>query len=229
MNKKALLIKLSGELLSANNTNTINSVISQIKELSSFYTIGIVIGGGNIFRGARQSKSLGISEPVGHEIGMLATVINGHILRDLLSKENISARLLSAFQTPSISKMISSCTIKDALDSNACIIFAGGTGNPFVTTDTNSVIRALQIGADEIWKASTIDGVYTKDPKIDPKAQQLKAVSYQEALDKKLGIMDQAALVMAQEHAIKIRVFDLFSDNALVSAHNDKNFGSTLS
>jgi len=228
MSTKSLLIKLSGELLAPANTKHAQSVVSQIKELSKIYSIGIVIGGGNIFRGSLQSKGLGISEAVGHEVGMLATIINGHVLRDLLQQHDLKVRLLSAFPAPSISKMISSCTVKDALDSHACIIFAGGTGNPFVTTDTNAVIRALHMGADQIWKASTVDGVYERDPRTDSSAQRLKKVSHQEAVDKKLGIMDQAALALAAEHTIKIRVFDLFTKDALLNAHNDKNFGSTI-
>ncbi len=230
MNKKTLLIKLSGELFSPDNADTIKSVISQIKELSTQYSLGIVIGGGNFFRGNQHGKQLGITEQVGHEVGMLATVMNGHILRDMLSKKGIAVTLLSAFQVPSISKMVSSCTVSNALSKdNACVIFAGGTGNPFVTTDTNAVIRALQIGAHEIWKVTmTVAGLFDSDPKKNPDAHLLKKASFTEVLNKKLGVMDQTAFAMAFEHNIKIRIFNLLEDNALLKAHSDKNFGSTI-
>ena len=229
MNKKTLLVKLSGELFSPDNSDTINSVISQIKELSTHYSLGIVIGGGNFFRGSQHSKDLGITESAGHDVGMLATLMNGRILFDLLSRENIPATLLSALHCQGIALSISPITLSYARTTGKVIIFAGGTGNPFVTTDTNSVIRALQINADEIWKATmTVSGIFDADPKKNPKAQFIKEASFKEVLDKKLGVMDQTAFAMAAEHNIKIRIFSLLEDNALIKAHNDKNFGSTI-
>ena len=229
MNKKTLLIKLSGELLSADNSDIIKNVVSQIKELTDHYYLGIVIGGGNFFRGKQHSKQLGISEGAGHDVGMLATLMNGRILFDLLSQADIPATLLSALPCQNIASSISPITLSEARTTGKVIIFAGGTGNPFVTTDTNSVIRALQIGAHEIWKATmTVAGIFDADPKKNPDARLLKKTSFREVLDKKLGIMDQAAFAMAEEHNIKIRIFSLLEDNALTKAHSDENFGSTI-
>ena len=229
---KTVLLKISGELLSNStsqfNTQFIDSVIKQINELRTTIRFGFVIGGGNFFRGLRQGKELNLRQATADMVGMLGTMMNGIMLQELFEKAGIKTRLLSALEIPEAAEPVRQALIDKALTDNACIIFAGGTGLPYFSTDTTAIIRALQIGAHEVWKATKVDYVYSSDPLIDPSAQPLKRLTYQDALDKDLKIMDKSALVLAQEHALSLRIFNLFSPNALINVAQDKNFGSTI-
>ncbi len=233
MTKKRILLKLTGEaFLSTQNHNLspllINNVIEQIKQLSSHYQFGIVVGGGNFFRGNEHGKKMGISRPVGHQIGMLATVLNGLMMKDLLEQNGLKASLCSAITCPEIASSISQQGIEDALKQDDVIVFAGGTGNPFFSTDTTAVLRGLQINAEQIWKASHIDGVYSADPKTNTNAQLLSDLTYKYALDNRLGIMDATAFTLASENKQTIRVFSVFTENALINAAQNPQFGSTI-
>ena len=170
--KKRILLKLTGEafISTANhslNPTLVNDLFLQIKQLSDRYQFGIVIGGGNFFRGKQHGKLMGVTQPVGDQIGMLATLMNGLMVKDLLEQHNVRASLYSAITCPEMASSISQQAIENALLQDQVIIFAGGTGNPFFSTDTTAVLRSLQINASEIWKASHIDGVYSADPKKD--------------------------------------------------------------
>ena len=227
--KRLILIKLSGELFSKEkDLSVIKHVIAQLKELAAKVSLGIVIGGGNFFRGGQDGKRLEMCISAAHEVGMLATLMNGRILQNLLKKEGLPTILCSALYCPSLAQPLSSSLIADALKENKIIIFGGGTGNSYFSTDTTAVVRALQINAPEIWKATTVDGIYSEDPRKNPKAVRIEKISFQDALNKKLEIMDQTALTLAQDHSLKIRVFDLFKENAFLSAYNNAEFGSLL-
>lgn len=232
-NRSKILLKLTGEIFldpktRELNATTVNSVILQIKKLHATHQFGIVVGGGNFFRGNEHGKRLGITASVGHQIGMLATLMNGLILKDLLEKQDLCAALLCAMPSPEIGEAISQQSINAALENDCTIVFAGGTGNPFFTTDTNAILRSLQISAPEVWKGTSIDGVYDADPRLHPNAKRLKTVRYTEAFEKKLGIMDLTAYAMAEQHDKKVRVFNIFEENALIKAAQDKEYGSII-
>ena len=231
--KKRILLKLTGELfLNQKNkklsADAVNDIIRQIKELHNTHQFGIVVGGGNFFRGKEHGKLLGISQSMGHQVGMLATMMNGLILKDLLEQQGIATEHVCAISSPEIGKPISQQAITTALNNDRTLIFSGGTGNPFFTTDTTSILRALQARADEVWKGTHVAGVYDKDPNKYPDAQLIKKLTFSQALQEKLGIMDATAYALAQQHQQSVRVFDIFTENALVRAAHEQNFGSII-
>lgn len=233
-NRNIVLLKLTGEILLNRSDNALASdhvraIIQQIKELNGTYYFGIVIGGGNFFRGSKHGTRLGITPSVGHQIGMLATMMNGLIIKDLFDQEGVPASLFSAVPSPEIGAPISEQGIKAALAKGHCIIFSGGTGNPFFSTDTTAIVRALQIRAGQVWKGTNIDGIYSANPHQEKNAHLIKQISYDEMLTKNLTIMDAPAIALAKVHKLPIRVFDIFTKNALLTAAADGSFGSTVS
>jgi len=234
-NKKRILLKLTGNILRTASGPELDSkhiinIINQIKKLKNSYNFGIVIGGGNIFRGRQQGKKIGLSPAIGHQAGILATIINGLIIQNLFEQHDLDAILLSSIVCPQICDPISQEKIDQALKHNNIIVFGGGTGAPFFSTDTNAVIRALQIEAKEVWKGTGIDGIYTADPVLDPQATTIKKMKYSAAISQNLGILlDTTALTLAEKHAITIRVFNIFETNALIKAAKSKDFGSLIS
>lgn len=231
--KQTILLKLTGEILSMTPHHSIDgsmvrTIAQQIRQLSQTHYFGIVIGGGNFFRGNKQGTALGLSPSVGHQIGMLATMMNGLIVKDIFEQQGVCSTLFSAIPSSEIGIPISNQAIKSALDRGDCTIFSGGTGNPFFTTDTTAMLRGLQIEADYVWKGTNVDGIYTADPRIFPEAHMMKRVSYQDALNNNLKILDATAFVLAKEHNLKIRVFNIFKDNALINASQNEEFGSIV-
>ncbi len=230
--KKRILLKLTGEIFLTPErgltASHINRVITQIKQLAATHQFGIVIGGGNFFRGRDQGATLGMTASVGHQAGMLATMLNGLILKDLFEQQGMATTLLCAIACPEVGESISHQAILSASLAGSTIIFTGGTGNPFFTNDTNAVIRGLQIEADEIWKGTNVDGVYDADPRKNKQATLLKKVSYQQALDQNLGIMDATAFTLAKQHKQTIRVFNIFTPGALLEAARNNQFGTTI-
>ena len=232
MDKKRILLKLTGAILDRGSNgfsaDAVNNVIEQIKQLQATHQFGIVIGGGNFFRGNQNSIQLGIEQSVGHQIGMLATMMNGLILKDLLEGQGIPVELFCAVECPKVGNSIAQKTITNALQNNKTIIFTGGTGNPFFTTDTSAILRSLQISADEIWKGTSVDGVYTKDPKKHTDAQRIPQLTFAQAIAQHLGVMDLTAYTMAQQYKQRIRIFDIFAPNALLQAAQNQNLGSII-
>lgn len=226
--KQRILLKLTGTLLDPQHATLIRNVLENLITLQETHQLGIVIGGGNFFRGREHGASLGLRPAAGHTVGMLATMMNGVILKDLMSQKGIRARLLTALTCDAVAHTIRQDAIDDACAADEVIIFAGGTGNPFFTTDTNAIMRALQMQADAVWKATTIDGIYTNDPRVDANATILKHLTHQNAIERAVGIMDTTALTLAQEHRIPIRVFTLFETNALLKAAQSPNIGSII-
>lgn len=231
--KKRILLKLTGKIFAQSgsgfsSTDAANEIVEQIKKLSEKYWFGIVIGGGNIFRGDEHGKRIGLNPNVAHQVGMLATALNALIFGNLCHDVGMETSLLTEVGSPTIGQPITNHTINKAIENNKHAIFAGGTGNPFFTTDTNSVLRALQIGSTEVWKASNVDGIYDCDPNKDGNAKQIKTITFKDAIDKRLKFMDLTALCMAEEHNLKVKVFDLFQENSLLKAVEDSNFGSLV-
>jgi len=224
---KPILLKLSGTLFA--NKEALLSVIAQIKTLHTSRSFGIVIGGGNFFRGSQHGKHLGLKQVTADAVGMLATNMNGLILRDLCEASGIPCLLVSANPVHGLINPIDPHVLQNACTSRSIVIFAGGSGNPFCTTDTTAVIRALQINASEVWKATNVDGIYDSNPATNPQAALLPTVSYEEYLENKLQIMDSTSITMAQEHRLAIRVFNIFAPNALLQISRNKNVGSTIS
>jgi uridylate kinase len=231
--KQTILLKLTGEILKITPENSIDgsmlrSIAQQIQQLSATHYFGIVIGGGNFFRGNKQGAALGLSPSVGHQIGMLATMMNGLMVKDIFEQHGVQSTLFSAIPSSEIGIPISNQNIKHAMQKGICAIFAGGTGNPFFTTDTTAILRGLQIEADCVWKGTNVDGIYSADPRISPDAHLIQRISYQEALTNNLKILDATAFVLAKEHTLRIRVFNIFKDNALIHASQNPQLGSIV-
>lgn len=231
--KKRVLLKITGTIFldtkQGLSAQRITPVITQIKKLHATHRFGIVIGGGNIFRGGNDSTSLGITINTGHQVGMLATMINGLFLHDLLSQEGLASTLFCATPSTAIGTAITPDTIAEAHAKDHVAIFAGGTGNPFFTTDTNAILRSLQWGSQEVWKGTNVDGVYNKDPQKHPDAQRLNALTHKQAIEQHLGIMDLTAYAMAAQHNQTVRVFNIFEIDALLHAAQNNQFGTYIS
>jgi uridylate kinase len=231
--KPRILLKLSGQifvnqLTGEPDVTLVQNIALQIKKLSGEYHFGVVIGGGNFFRGNQHGKAFGLSPWSAHTTGMLATVMNGIMLRDIMNKSELDCMLVSALDCPQIALPINQQIIAEAAQKNTCVIFAGGTGNPYFTTDTNAVLRALEFGAKEVWKGTSVDGVYDKDPHIYKNAKLLPDVSYAYALENHIAVMDATAFAMAHEQNLMIRVFNIFEADAIIRATHDKTFGSSI-
>lgn len=238
MSKTRILLKLTGTILQSSNTRSgkaihdfVVTLAEQLKVLHSRYHFGIVIGGGNFFRGDEQGVAYGISSSVGHQVGMLATVMNGFILQDIFRQVGIESTILSAQPLSGIGIAYTAHqeNIDHALANNRIIIFAGGTGAPFFTTDTTAVVRALQMHSHIIWKATTVDGIYSANPHQNTHAEKYAQITYNEAIAKELGVMDLAAFVLAYKHKLQIRVFNIFDTQALIRAAEDISFGTLVS
>jgi uridylate kinase len=230
--KKTILLKLTGELIPHTslglNADLIRSIGHQIKELLCDYNFAVVIGGGNFFRGAQQGPEVAITSQASHYVGMLATMMNGLIIKDIFEQLAINTTLFCGIDCPTVGLPISAQALQRAQKENSCILFAGGTGNPYFTTDTNAVLRALQLNAISLWKGTKVDGIYTADPRVDPCARFVPRLSYDKAISSKVGVMDLVAFALAQQHGLTIRIFNIFIENALLKAAADDRFGSTV-
>lgn len=220
---KRILLKLSGEALMGADaygisTDVLNSYARQIKEVTDLgVEVGIVIGGGNIFRGLK-GCSMGFDRVKGDQMGMLATVINSLALQSAIEGIGGKARVLTATKMEPVGELYSKDKAIQVLsEGNACII-AGGTGNPFFTTDTASALRAVEINANILLKGTRVDGVYSADPEKEPSAQRFESITFTEAYDKKLKIMDLTAFTLCSENNLPILVFDMNTPGNLKKA-----------
>ncbi|MCU0339742.1 MAG: UMP kinase [Spirosomaceae bacterium] len=219
---KRILLKLSGESLSgADKRNIIDSDVLQqyAKEIKSVIDVGvevaIVIGGGNIFRGASVEKT-GIDRVQGDQMGMLATVINGMAIQGSLEKNGMFTRLMSAIKMEQVAEPVIRRRAVRHLEKGRIVIFGAGTGNPYFTTDSAGVLRAIEVNADAILKGTRVDGVYSADPEKDPNATRYEQISYDEAINKNLKIMDLTAFAQAKENNLPIIVFDMNKEGNLL-------------
>jgi len=214
MKYKRILLKLSGEALMGNGeygidpkmlskyANDINSIIKKGVE------VAVVIGGGNIYRGI-QSEGAGFDRVQGDHMGMLATIINGMALQSALESIDIETRLLTAIRMEQVAEPYIRRKAMRHIEKGRVVVFGGGTGNPYFTTDTAATLRAIEIEADVILKGTRVDGIYSEDPEINPNAQKYDSISFDEALQKKLSIMDLTAFTLCQENNLPIKVFNM--------------------
>ncbi|MDR0790178.1 MAG: UMP kinase [Bacteroidales bacterium] len=214
MKYKRILLKLSGESLMGEQDYGISPAVleqyaSEIKTANEKgCQIAVVIGGGNIFRGL-QGAAKGMDRVQGDYMGMLATLINSMALQSELEKYGVKTALMSGLAVEPVCKLFSRQKAKECFQDERVVIIGGGTGNPYFTTDTASALRAIEIEADVILKGTRVDGIYTADPEKDPKATKYSSLSYTDALNKQLKIMDLTAFALCQENNMPIYVFDM--------------------
>jgi uridylate kinase len=211
---RRVLLKISGEALAGGqgygiDPDTIAGIAEEIREVIGMgVQLAVVIGGGNIFRGIAASAG-GMDRATGDYMGMLATVINALALQDAIEKAGVATRVLSAIEMRAVSEPYIRRRAIRHLDKGRVVVFAAGTGNPFFTTDTAGALRAVEIGAEVLLKASKVDGIYTADPVKDPKATRLPRVGYIEVLNRGLDVMDHTAISLCMDNKLPIVVFDL--------------------
>ena len=212
---RRILLKLSGEALMGRQTYGIDEKVlaglsSEIREVTSLgVQVALVVGGGNIFRGIRTSKDFGIDRASADYMGMLATVINSLALQDMLERDGVTTRVLSAIEMRAIAEPYIRRRALRHLEKGRVVIFAAGTGNPYFTTDTAAALRAMEINADVILKATKVDGVYDRDPMVDPKARKFARLAYIDVLQKDLKVMDATAISLCMDNDLPIVVFNL--------------------
>ena len=211
---KRILLKLSGEALMAGRSHGIdperlNDYVEEIIEVSRKGSqVGIVIGGGNIFRGMAGVEA-GFDRVKGDYMGMLATVINGLALQSAFQSKGIKARHFTAIRMEPVAEFYYKPSVIEALENNEIVIFSGGTGNPYFTTDTAATLRAVEMDADVVLKGTRVDGIYTSDPEKDVEAEKYEGLTFTEALEKELKILDQTAFTMCKENELPIIVFNM--------------------
>jgi len=211
---RRVIVKLSGEALSGPepfgiHRPTVEAFAADLIAAHSLgVTLGVVVGGGNVLRGVEISAQ-GMSRPTGDAMGMLATVMNALVLETALERAGASARTMSALAMPQVCETYERQRALRHLDEKRIVVFAGGTGNPFFTTDTAASLRAIEIGADVLLKATKVNGVYSADPKLDPSATRYDEISFMEVVNRDLRIMDLTAITFCKDNNLPIRVFDL--------------------
>ena len=217
---KRILLKLSGESLMGNdpfgiNRDTIMAIVRQVKEIADLgVQVGIVVGGGNIFRGV-SAQAGSMDRATADYMGMMATVMNALALKDAFESIGTKARVQSALSMQQIAETYARPKAIQYLEEHKIVIFAAGTGNPFFTTDTAAALRGAEMGCEVMLKATNVDGVYTADPKKDPAATRYKSVTFNEAIAKKLKVMDTTAFTLCQERNLNIVVFSIHKEGAL--------------
>lgn len=217
-----ILLKLSGEALTGDaefgiDPKVLDRMAVEVGQLVGLgVQIGLVIGGGNLFRGAAL-HSAGMERVTGDHMGMLATVMNALAMRDALERAGILTRVMSAIPMSGVVEHYDRRTALRHLQSGDVVIFSAGTGNPFFTTDTAACLRGIEIDADLILKATKVDGVYSADPEKHPDAVKFETLSYDEVIEKKLGVMDLTAICLSRDHQVPIKVFNMNKPGALLN------------
>lgn len=230
---KRILLKLSGEALMGQfdygiDPAVLSRVAKEIVELLDLQVeVAVVIGGGNIFRGAGLAQG-GIDRVTGDHMGMLATVINCLALQDAIEREGKYCRVLSALKINQVCEDYIRRRAIRHLEKGRLVVFAAGTGNPYFTTDSAASLRATEINADLMLKATKVDGVYTSDPLVDPTATRYESLSYDQVLQDKLNVMDATAIVMCRDNNIPLRVFNMFNPGDLKRIALGANVGTSV-
>ena len=231
---KRILLKFSGESVAGNDEHGIDPKIldqmaDSVKSCRDLGTeIGIVIGGGNLFRGEKLNKA-GMDRVAGDHMGMLATVMNGIALRDALERAGIKTRVMSAISMSGIVEHYDRRLAIQLLSDGFVVIFTAGTGNPFFTTDTAGCLRAIETQSDLMLKATRVDGVYDSDPEINRDAKLFDELTFDEAITKNLKVMDATALTLARDHKLPIKVFNVNQPDALKNIICGKKIGTLIS
>lgn len=229
-----ILLKLSGEALMGGQSYGIDTLVAEsvAGELKAIHQLGvelaIVVGGGNIFRGV--SKSAGNMDRASADyIGMLATVMNAVVLQDALERLDVATRVMSAIDIPQLAEPFIRRRAVRHLEKKRVVIFAAGTGNPYFTTDSAAALRALEIRAEVIFKATKVDGIYSEDPLTNPNATRFETISYQEVLEKQLKVMDSSAISLCMDNHLPIMVFNMKQHGNIIKAVNgDLSIGTLV-
>jgi uridylate kinase len=230
---KRILLKLSGEALMGDkpfgiDPEVIDRVAREVAEVVKAGTeVGMVIGGGNLFRGVSLSAS-GMHRATADQMGMLATVMNALSMQDALERAGVKVRVMSALQMPEVCEGYVRRRAVRHLEKGRVVIFAAGTGNPFFTTDSAASLRGIEIDAQLVLKATKVDGVYTADPVKDKTAKMYKHLTYDEVLERKLGVMDATAIVLCREQNIPLRIFNMNKAGALLSVVMGEDEGTLV-
>ena len=234
MKFKRILLKLSGEALMGEQKGgidpaVVNMIADQVKSIRELgVDVGLVIGGGNIFRGVAGATK-GMDRVTADHMGMLATMINALALQDALEQKGIQTRTLSGIEMPKVAESYIRRRAVRHLEKGRVVIFGSGTGNPYFSTDTAAALRANEINADVVMKATNVDGVYSADPRKDPTAVRFDRISYQDVLEKGLKVMDASAIALCMDNRLPILVFDMNRPGNLVAAVNGERVGTLVS
>jgi len=228
-----LILKISGEVLGGSQGEIfdLSGIEALVNELISVkklgYGIGVILGGGNIFRGASRTSKL-IKRYTADNIGMLATIQNALIMRDILSRRNYSSEIYSAIQVDRVAKFYSPNRARTSLDEGMICFFCAGIGNPYFTTDTTAVLRAIELNANVVFKGTKVDGVYTSDPVKNKNAKFIKECTYDEVLAKQLKVMDMTAFSLARDFNMPIKVFNITKKGNIKEAILNKEIGTYI-
>jgi uridylate kinase len=229
-----VLLKLSGEALAGDkgfgfDFDTMREFARQVKAISGMGAqIGMVIGGGNIVRGSQISK-MGMDRVSADYMGMLGTVINALAFQDVLEREGLDTRVMTAIRMEEIAEPYIRRRAVRHLEKGRCVVFAAGTGNPYFSTDTAAVLRAIQMKASVIIKATSVDGVYSADPKVDPKATKYDTISYRDVMAEELGVMDQTAITLCKENDLPLIVLNIHTPGVVAAALRGEPVGTLVS
>ena len=233
MKYNRILLKLSGEALMGEqnygiDSNRLSDYAKEIKQIiDKGIQVAIVIGGGNIYRGI-QSEGAGFDRVQGDYMGMLATIINGMALQSALESLDVETRLLTAIRMEQVAEPYIRRKATRHLNKNRVVIFGGGTGNPYFTTDTAATLRAIEIEADVILKGTRVDGIFTADPEKDPTATMYETISFDEVFQKELNVMDLTAFTLCKENNLPIKVFNMNIDGNLQKICEGENIGTLV-
>ena len=232
---KRILLKLSGEVLKNRekgdciDAERLAFMAERVRKIHALgCEVGIVLGGGNIFRGLSGAKN-GVNRVVGDSMGMLATIINGLAMMNALETIGVPTRVMTSIEMPKLAEPFIQRKAIRHFEKGRVVIFAGGTGNPFFSTDSAAALRASEIGADALLKATKVDGIYTADPMKDPQAKKYGSLKYETALEKRLKVMDSAAFALCMDNDIPIIVFDFFDGDALERVVRGEAVGTLVS
>ncbi len=231
---RRIVIKLSGEALAGEDRFGINpETVKRIaREIAEVYRLGVqvavVVGGGNIFRGS-VGKALGMEQTTGDYMGMLATVINALAMQDALEKLGAPTRVMTAFEMRAVAEPYIRRRAIRHLEKKRVVILSAGTGNPFFTTDTAAGLRAIEIGAEVLMKATKVDGVYDSDPEKNSAARKIDTIGYLEVIERQLRVMDLTAISLCMDNHLPIIVFNLLSEDSIRKAVTGQTIGTTIS
>lgn len=228
-----VLLKLSGEALAGEKRSgfdfdVIQRLAGEVKDIVEMgVSVGMVIGGGNMVRGAQLSK-MGMDRVAADYMGMLGTVINALAVQDVLEKNGLETRVMTAIEMKEIAEPFIRRRALRHFEKKRVVIFAAGTGNPYFSTDTAAALRAIQIQADVIVKATSVDGVYSADPKLDPHATRFESISYKDVISKELGVMDQTAITLCKENKVPIIVLNIQRHGEVARALQGEKVGTIV-
>ncbi len=231
---RRVLLKLSGEALQGDgdfgiDANVLNRLAGDVLSCMQLgVQVALVIGGGNLFRGASLAADAGMDRVTGDNMGMLATVMNALAMQDALEKIGLKARVMSAIRINQVCEDYIRRRAVRHLEKGRVTIFAAGTGNPFFTTDSAASLRAIEIGADVLFKATKVDGVYAADPMKYPDAERYTRLSYDEVIARQLMVMDTTAVVLCRDHGMPLRIFDVNAPDALLKAVRGEDIGTLV-